>query len=264
VSKHRNKNHQDQKSANDDGKPSYHHDIKWPSVYPVTIEPTPENTERYSNENEYRRSQRRIGIWMNAITGVAAVVGLLGLIVLYYTLKVTGQSADAQTAATKIADMNRRIEERAYVSVDLSAVDFNKSLGESHVFLGTIGLTIPLINWGKTIAQVDARNAHLIIQKATDPEPTIPNTGDQIIPGMNLIPGNTGARFTARTEAKYTTADLAKLQRLVNDGTYRLYTYGRISYVTIFGDVKQTEFCDWVFPPGHSWNPCVNSGKRMD
>jgi hypothetical protein len=203
-------------------------------------------------------------MWMNVITVGAAFIALWGLVILNSTLKVTKQVADAQTQATNIADINLRIEERAYVALDLGSVDFGKSLGVSNAIPGTLALTIPLINWGKTIAQVDTSNAHLVIQKATDPEPIIPNTGDPIRPTMNLIPGKTGARFTARTEAKFTKAEALKLGPLINDGTYRLYAYGRISYVTIFGDSKQTEFCDWLFPKGNSLNPCINSGKRMD
>jgi hypothetical protein len=88
LSKKWNKKNKQHHPPNDHQKPTCHYDMKWPSIYPVRIEPSPEDENRYSAEQLYKARQLRTARTLNWITGFAAGVGLFGLAILYGQLDI--------------------------------------------------------------------------------------------------------------------------------------------------------------------------------
>ena len=57
LSKKRSKDEHNQQAAHDQEKPSCSHHIEWPPLYPVRIESSPEDKERYAEEKKDRKAQ---------------------------------------------------------------------------------------------------------------------------------------------------------------------------------------------------------------
>src|ERR1700719_2572447 len=89
-SKHDRK--QDHHSPEHDKKLCDRYDIKWPSVYPVRIEPTADDEKKYAKQSYRAEKQLRVAKALNIITACAAGVGLFGLIYLHGQLTAMKES----------------------------------------------------------------------------------------------------------------------------------------------------------------------------
>jgi hypothetical protein len=93
------KKSKNQKAPSDHEKPTYHGNINWPSVYPVKIEPSAQDDQRNTDQNNYWGRQLRIAIVLNVITGFAAIVGLYGLTYLRDQNKLTQETLKTSQGA---------------------------------------------------------------------------------------------------------------------------------------------------------------------
>jgi hypothetical protein len=107
--KHHGK-HEEHKDASHDGKSADNRRIKWPTVYPVRIEPAPGDAQKYGSEQLYKKKQIKLARCLNWITAGAAGVGLFGLIYLYGQL-------GAMREANDITRQSLTISQRAYVTI---------------------------------------------------------------------------------------------------------------------------------------------------
>ncbi len=89
MSKKRHHNHQHDKNTNSHDQPASHEPVKWPSPYPVRIEPSAEDDKKYADDQQYKERQINIAKWLNWITAGAAAIALAGLVYLNGQLEIT-------------------------------------------------------------------------------------------------------------------------------------------------------------------------------
>ncbi|HEX4076280.1 MAG TPA: hypothetical protein VHX49_12840 [Candidatus Acidoferrales bacterium] len=95
MSKHKQRHNPHQKASADDRKPACQDEVKLPAIYPIRIESSAEDRDRYADEKRHRDSELSVGKWLNRITTAGTVVALVGLIYLGGSLRATRRSADA-------------------------------------------------------------------------------------------------------------------------------------------------------------------------
>jgi len=244
LSKKWHKKGQHQESPGNHQQPSCHGEIKWPSVYPVRIEPSPEEDKKYAEEQLYKKKQLRVSKTLNWITGCAALVGLFGLIYLRGQLRQMKVSNEQ----TKLA---LHVSERAYLTVGGPILDIENGL----VTLGR-----------SNIGRIPSGYAQVIVHAATANQPTLDAPADlnnavgrfwkkvsfpSVIPSTSSTPP-----FSIAVPAKsYSKAG-------VEAGTQVIVVAGYVTYNDGFPDdpSQESPFCEYTVR--HSvmkrtvWVPC--------
>lgn len=192
-------------------------------------------------EDKYRRSQRRIGIWLNWISGSAALVGLLGLLYLYATLKATQEAAHAASDASKTASEAMLLDQWPYLwasKVELTApvstqemqvnITF-KNIGKSPAYsvrsYKKFGL-IPLTGRDED-AEAQEESLFQSAKIAIDPSN-----------GMTIPPSED--YFTTTQEPLKLTKD--EVERITL-GKLELVAVAGATYKDVFGNERETEIC---------------------
>jgi hypothetical protein len=89
-----------------------------PSGQPSGCEPPSPEKQQRAAERTYWERQLRISKWLNLITGIAAAAGIVGLIILYVTVKVASRQADTAIEANKAALAALHQTQRPWVSAE--------------------------------------------------------------------------------------------------------------------------------------------------
>jgi len=87
-----------------------------PHVAPPTDPQTAEEHHRAA-ERRYWRRQVRVGKWLNAITAIAALAGIIGLVFVYRGLIATRKAADAATRQAEISEDTAKRQIRGYLGI---------------------------------------------------------------------------------------------------------------------------------------------------
>jgi hypothetical protein len=105
------KQHKDRQSPSttkDHRQPSGERQDGRPTVYSVRIEQPPDQDKWRAEQREYWGRQIRSAIVLNWVTGVAAMAGLFGLLVLWGTMQATQDSATAAKISSDLIRESRR------------------------------------------------------------------------------------------------------------------------------------------------------------
>jgi hypothetical protein len=219
-------------------------DIKSANIQPET------DSQQKSRDIQQTFWERQLTLakWLNGITVFAGIVGFLGLIAIYYTLKATQEAAEAAKAqaissqtATDIAKLafdenvrTFRLDQRAWVGVKEIILRGQMRPG-SELFA-----VIQQQNTGKTPALEVTINHTVTYKKPTkellDKFPKIGTFGK-----IAMAPNGTFASVQIFS-LNLNEAEIKK----INEGNP--YVYGRIFYKDVFGESHQTWFCSFYSP----------------
>ena len=137
--------------------PGYHEEERTP-VCSIRIEALPDDSDWHTQQCNFARRQIRVAKWLNGITAFAGAVGLLGLFLLWGTLNVTREtanaaksSADAVQTQAAIAKQTMELGMRAWVFPSFSDTKLecaaNPQLDSCPIFVG-----LGFQNFGKSPA----------------------------------------------------------------------------------------------------------------
>ncbi len=156
MSDERHEKHKEHEHSSHDAKPTDHCEIKWPTIYPVRIEPPAGDAQKYDSEQLYRRKQLRLARCLNWITASAAAVGLFGLVYLH-----------GQLGAMKQTNEINESVQRAFVS--FQHFQWARMQDPDHTDIHTWYVTATFENSGVTNATNVAGSAEMMELQA---EPT--------------------------------------------------------------------------------------------
>jgi hypothetical protein len=133
------------------------------------------------NANEADRSNRqlRLSVYLNCITAIGAIVGIVGLIFVYFSLNVTQTAADAARQQAETAQRSFESEQRARIAVTEASLGAPIEVGKP------FSIFVSFQNVGKEPA-VDVN----IRQRTGDaPGPNIDLVSGVILPANNTCNG---------------------------------------------------------------------------
>jgi len=136
------------------------------------------------------------------------------------------------------SDKEAHIRLRAYVfseAVNAFNVRKNGDILETYTYIKDVGITY---------AKIDKISVGMIVRAPPEPD-TIEGFGarNKEIVGLNLAPNSPYVVINARE--KLTDDEFEKIFTV--GGVNRIYVFGRITYIDIFGDHHRTDFCHMYF-----------------
>ena len=225
------------------------------SFYIANIEPFCKNKNRHSGEGFYKKSQRKIGIWLNSITAIGTVFLLLTL---YYTRQ------------------QFQVDQRPYVVVD------SKLPNGMQVFLPdkvedsrrpNMQFNIPIKNIGKTPA------INIVYATNSMPYRHDPTPGGQREDTVRIEDSFKDLKLDLRTYGFQSPPEDRRMDFAPNDGitidgiksipaaesnglldsTYSMDVVGVIRYMDSFENEYETQFCfTYRKQTGFGeWHPCL-------
>ena len=246
MSDKRHDKRKEHQPASHDAQPANHCEIKWPTVYPVRIEPAPGDAQKYASEQLYKKKQLRLARCLNFITAGAAVVGLFGLGFLYTQINVMrGQLSEARD--------EMRLSERPWIGIadepkafDVGPITFDE-IGNAKV-----DYSIKMRNFSNSAAQNIVPNAFLLITEdlkfVTQKREESCNERyvghSQRDMGYLLFPGR--ERVLQESSSVFPRSDMTSAGW---NGKFEAYVVGCIGYRDQFGYLYHTSFTYWLVDP---------------
>jgi hypothetical protein len=260
LSKERNDKGQHGKAPDHSQPPVCHEDIKWPSVYPVRIEPSPDDDKKYAREQFYMRWQ----LYLNSITAAAAVIGLLGLFLLWGQLKATKKSADAADAALKSQQISFQTDQRPYVVTDgmpqFLTIPNVKAKTQANVVFKDIGKT-PATNavWFVDLLPYRAETRAGFLSFLETSFVNLRKRRDETIRThageMRRDISPTTTTFSTQEARPLLAREMDDLTK--GDGSFILLSIGIVNYTDGFNGAYETEFCYFFAGPDtRVWHLC--------
>ncbi|NYF90338.1 hypothetical protein RBB79_12160 [Tunturiibacter empetritectus] len=120
-----------------------------PTVQAVRIEPSSEDKEKYSNEENYRRKQLDLSVYLNWITAIAAAISLLALAALFISLWFTRIATQAATKQATTAQREFESSQRPWLATQY-AHDALLVIAPDSI---SLQMAVSMSNVGHSIAQ---------------------------------------------------------------------------------------------------------------
>jgi hypothetical protein len=234
--------------------PEAHCDIRFPPFYPVRIEPTSKDEERYAAEQIYKGQQLGVSKRLNKVTAVAAFVGFLGLIFLYWQISIMRRQLDEARQATLI-------DQRAWVQMSLN-IPAEKTartpaeMAKRLTALADVTFPMKITNVGKTPALSTRVDVNVEILKKTE-APSFKYTNEHRVVTFGVLFPNGSEEFTAdllKPDGSVEQLSESERQGLSKGDSY-VAVYAKATYVDGFGIHHCTQLCWWTaFIKGGSFN----------
>lgn len=211
--------------------------FKIPNPMPVQVQPTTEDNQRHAKEENYHGRQTELASSLNWITGIAAVITLVGVI------------ASLAIGIFNISSSRKALEtdQRAWVMTEPSVTEKNS---------GGTYFKVPFRNTGHT----PALHTHAWINSTGDysriPERD-PVGNSENVPNFVVGPNDTGN--TSTFDNPLSDSDVQKIA-----AGARLYIYGTIAYDDVFGKSHWTQFCVYPGTDLKGFGPCAKHNTTDD
>lgn len=216
-------------------------------VVSAKIQPSTSEEQHRAAEQDYWRRQLRLAKWMNWITGVAAIVGLGGLFVIWETLRVTQEQTRAEMTQAETA--------RETLRARITMTEMERA--------SDIAPNVPIyinINWknagGSTAFDIISGSMSWICDGPLSVD-CIKRALSERDP-LSKSPTNTGTAEIGE-EGFFTVTFVPQSTEVIDalkNGTKTAYFAGAIRYRDIFSEVHTFRFCAYFLTGLHAIGRC--------
>jgi hypothetical protein len=118
LSKKRKQRNHDPSAASNSEKPSCHVEPEWSAFHATIAQRHEDDKQHNADERDFWKRQLRVAKWLNWITAGAAIVGLVGLYIVWRNLGVSRSAANAAERALTNQQAAFQADQRPYIVTD--------------------------------------------------------------------------------------------------------------------------------------------------